>query len=261
MELELEKCPVCGENLNRLYTWGDGEKCLMHRRCRCQREKTAAEEASRLKWDTIRKVDNLYRQGLIGEQHRDCTFEADDGQDREASRMCRRYVEEWEQMQADNQGLLMWGDVGGGKTFYAACIANALVDRGVMAVMTGLPGLTAKMTENKGEYRGKVLDMVKKAPLLVLDDVGTERSTEYANELVYEVVNQRYTAKKPLIVTTNLSVQTLKNPESTDKRRIYDRLMEMCAPLRVTGVGRRQAIARGKQEKLQKILGQAPRVQ
>lgn len=258
MEFEFEKCPVCGEDLTRLYPCGEGKKRLMHRQCRCQREKAAAEEASRLKQDTMRKVDNLYRQGLIGEQHRDCTFEVDDGQDREAGRMCRMYAEKWTQMQADNQGLLMWGEVGGGKTFYAACIANALVDKGVMAVMTGLSGLTAKMTENKGEYRGKVLDMVKNVPLLVLDDVGTERSTEYANELVYEVVNQRYMAKKPLIVTTNLSVQTLRNPESTDKRRIYDRLTEMCAPLRVIGPGRRQAIARAKQEKLRATLMQAP---
>jgi DNA replication protein DnaC len=97
--------------------------------------------------------------------------------------------------------------------------------------------------------------MVANAPLLVLDDVGTERNTEFSNEQVYEIINTRYKAKKPLIVTTNLTMNAMKNAEDVTHRRIYDRIVEMCTPCRVTSSGRRQKAARSKMEQMMAQFG------
>jgi DNA replication protein DnaC len=72
-------------------------------------------------------------------------------------------------------------------------------------------------------------------PLLILDDFGMERGTEYGLEQVYNVIDSRYRSRKPLIVTANLTLEELQNPEDTAHTRIYDRLTEMCCPVCITG--------------------------
>ena len=64
--------------------------------------------------------------------------------------------------------------------------------------------------------------------LLIIDDFGMERGTEYGLEQVYNVIDSRYRSGKPLIVTTNLTLDSLQNPQDTAHARIYDRLLEMC---------------------------------
>ena len=72
-------------------------------------------------------------------------------------------------------------------------------------------------------------------PLLILDDFGMERGTEYGLEQVFNVIDSRYRSRKPLIVTTNLTLAELQHPKDTAHSRIYDRLLAMCAPVRFTG--------------------------
>ncbi len=91
-------------------------------------------------------------------------------------------------------------------------------------------------------------------PLLILDDFGMERGTEYGLEQVYNVIDSRYRSGKPLIVTTNLTLEELQNPEDTAHARIYDRLTEMCTPVRITGENFRKAKAREKMERLKMLL-------
>ena len=125
----------------------------------------------------------------------------------------------------------------------------------VPATMTTIPKLVSAMTKDFGAERGNVLYMVANAPLLILDDVGTERNTEYSNEQVYEIINTRYKAKKPLIITTNLTMKAMKETEDVTKKRIYDRLIEMCTPCKVTSTGRRQQAARSKMEQMMAQFG------
>lgn len=252
----LRLCAVCGE---KKQTWFGVEGLIPTSKvpcmCKCERDKLAAEEAARKRQEMALRIDQYRRKGLTDEQYRACTFAADDGADAKTGQFCRAYADNWEWALQNNAGLMLWGDVGGGKTFYAACIANALIDKGIPATMTTIPRLVSAMSKDFGAERGDVLAMVEKAPLLVLDDVGTERDTEYSNEQVYEIINTRYKAKKPLIVTTNLTMAAIKNAEDVTKRRIYDRIIEMCTPCKVSGSGRRQAAARNKMEQMMQQFG------
>ena len=89
---------------------------------------------------------------------------------------------------------------------------------------------------------------------LILDDFGMERGTEYGLEQVFNVIDSRYRSGKPLIVTTNLTLDDLRNPEDTAHSRIYDRLISMCVPVRFTGENFRQETAQRKMESLKKLI-------
>ena len=102
--------------------------------------------------------------------------------------------------------------------------------------------------------RNEYIDRLCRFPLLILDDFGMERGTEYGLEQVYNVVDSRYRSRKPLIVTTNLTLEELQHPEDTAHARIYDRLLEMCCPVCITGENIRKATAQGKMERLKGMM-------
>jgi DNA replication protein DnaC len=68
------------------------------------------------------------------------------------------------------------------------------------------------------------------------------------------VIDSRYRSGKPLIVTTNLTLEELQHPQDTAHARIYDRLLKMCAPVRFTGENFRKATAQEKMERLKKLM-------
>ena len=67
--------------------------------------------------------------------------------------------------------------------------------------------------------------------LLILDALSVERGTEYALEPMYSVVNSRYRCRNPLIATTNLKLDEIKNPPDLVHARLDDRVLERCAPI------------------------------
>ena len=161
-------------------------------------------------------------------------------------------------MKAENHGLLLWGNVGTGKSFFAGCIANALMKLEVPVCMTNFALILNYLAANfkdRNEYIARLCSF----PLLILDDFGMERGTEYGLEQVYNVIDSRYRSGKPLIVTTNLTLEELQNPEDTAHARIYDRLTEMCTPVRITGENFRKAKAREKMERLKMLLNRNER--
>ena len=104
----------------------------------------------------------------------------------------------------------------------ALTIANALMEREISVCMTNFALILndlAASYKDRNEYIARFCSF----PLLILDDFGMERGTEYGLEQVYNVIDSRYRSRKPLIVTTNLTLEELQNPEDTAHARIYDR--------------------------------------
>lgn len=148
-------------------------------------------------------------------------------------------------------GLLLWGDVGTGKTYMAACIANALIEQEYTVKMTNFATIINDLfaSEDKNEYTESLM----RCSLLIIDDLGAERSTEYAVENVFNVIDRRYRTGKPLIITTNLHTDNMMNETSIDKKRIYDRVFEMCAPVQMKGVSKRKMSADNKIKLLREL--------
>jgi DNA replication protein DnaC len=90
--------------------------------------------------------------------------------------------------------------------------------------------------------------------LLIIDDLGVERSTDFALEQVYAVVNERYKSGLPLIVTTNLAISEIREAQDEAHDRIFSRLLEMCTPIQIQGNDRRVTISKEKHELTEEVL-------
>ena len=79
-------------------------------------------------------------------------------------------------------------------------------------------------------------------------------NSEYALGIIFSVIDRRIRSGRPLIITTNLPLKEIKSETMLDKRRIYDRILEMCTPMYVGGASKREAIASMKMEKAKTLL-------
>ena len=220
--------------------------------CSCQRTEREKQETLISQQKHLDRVRRLKAEGFSDPAMLDWTFENDNGRSPQMHH-AHRYVEQWQTMRTENLGLLLWGGVGTGKSFLAGCIANALMKQEVPVRMTNFARI---LNELNSSFSGRndVVDKLCRYPLLIIDDFGMERGTEYGLEQVYNVIDSRYRSRKPLIVTTNLTLEELQHPEDTAHARIYDRLLEMCSPLCFTGENLRKAAAQGKMEQLKRLL-------
>ena len=222
--------------------------------CHCRALELEQEREERKQMEHFRRVSELRERGLKDKKMSEWNFKNDTTNSENIGK-ARRYVENFDKAKAENTGLLLWGDVGTGKSFVAGCIANALIEQEIPVAMTNFGFILADMMNlkiDKNEY----IKNLNKNSLLIIDDFGMERDTPFALEQIYNVIDSRYTASKPLIVTTNLTFEEMENTAiQTDLRRIYDRVLEMCVPIQFKGESKRTENAKYKLEKLKEILG------
>ena len=222
--------------------------------CRCEVERRDREEAERQRVKFERRVRDLRRMGFPESDMQDWTFAKDDGTNEKISTVARNYADNFAKMREDGKGLLLFGKTGTGKSFAAACIANALIDKGYPVLMTNfsrIRGTLQGLFDGRQEY----IDSLNRFPLLILDDLGAESKTEYMQEIVYEVINNRYLAGLPLIVTANLTAEQIKHPADVTYQRIFSRLYEMCIPLEVKGDDRRRDALKEAHAEYKDLLG------
>ena len=113
------------------------------------------------------------------------------------------------------------------------------------------------MNELQGMWEGKneYIESLNKYSLLVIDDLGAERGTEYMQEQIFNIIDSRYRSGLPFIVTTNLTMEQMKKPQEVAYQRIYDRVLERCHPIRIDGVSRRREKVRDSYLETQSLLG------
>lgn len=225
--------------------------------CRCDKERKSAmlKEQKRQEEEAVRQTRiSMCRYGAFPEPAMEhWTFDADDKNNSELTDLARRYAENFNKIHSEGMGLLLYGTVGTGKTFISACIANAVIDQEYSVLVTSFPRLCNKLfsTNDKQSY----LDSLNGYDLLVIDDLGVERDTEYMGELVQSIVDSRYRARKPIIVTTNLTGDELKHPKDIRNDRVYSRLFEMCYPFEVKGKDRRKLKLKENSKRFKSLLG------
>ncbi len=220
--------------------------------CKCRQEELEYEKKRMEEEDRIRRIQRLKATGIQEKHLLDWRFEiAEENKD---TLMAKRYVENWKKVKTENLGLLLWGEVGSGKSFIAACIANALLEQGIPVLMTNFSKILNQMGAMYSEERYQYIASFSNFPLLIIDDLGIERSTEYVLEQVYAVIDERYKSGLPLIITTNLTIAELRNPVDVPHARIYSRILEMCTPVNIRGGDRRKEISLSKRDVVKEVL-------
>ena len=247
-------CKTCDERIDGKPLATLGKTMIFRISCKCDRKRHEEEELRKKQMEQERLRANCF----ISRNQIGYTFEnADTNTDKDLIRKARNYVKHFDKMRADNIGLILYGGIGSGKTYIACSIANEIISKYSYTVkMRNFAKILNDLQKCGFELdRNEYINNITNATLLILDDFGIERNTEYVLEQVYNVINSRYLKTKPTIITTNLNFKDIeKEQEDIMLGRIYSRIIEMCLPLRVTGIDRRKMESKEKIRKAQNLI-------
>lgn len=247
-------CGKCHTQKECVLTKSDGTTKTVHCACDCSVTQNAREAEEKRKRDRMQYLDSMRRTGFPDAEMREWTFAKSDHTDQKNENIARKYVENFSVMRGQGTGLLLCGSVGTGKSFLAAAIANELISQGTPCLMTNFSRIVSRISEKFGGDQ-KYLDDLNRFDLLVIDDLGAERDSEYMWEKVMDVIDARYRAGLPLIVTTNLKPKDLYDPSDIRRQRVFSRLKEMCIFLEVNGADRRSKKMQDKLTAAKSLLG------
>jgi DNA replication protein DnaC len=128
-----------------------------------------------------------------------------------------------------SKGLLMTGKEGTGKTHVAISILKDVIEKGYTGLYWNVPELflelRRRMTDDSEEKEGELFDHAARVDLLVLDDLGAERTSDYVLDRLYVLINGRYQNDTATIITTNRTIPELRQQIGP---RITSRICEMC---------------------------------
>lgn len=244
-------CKVCGGPRQTIITppFEGAKPRTVRCWCNCPTEYDEL-QAKEKRWETeVRR--NVCFKGF--DQYKAWTFDKDDGRQPELMQAAREYAEQFPEHLKSGKGLLLYGPVGTGKSVATSCIANAILEKGYRPKMTSISDVADELwtAEDKAAY----LRHLVKYDLLILDDLGTERKTDYMQEMVYKVINARYAAGGPVLITTNLTKEEMGNPADIGYKRIYSRILERCLAVHVDGKDRRMQAAAINKNEMRRQLG------
>lgn len=233
----LHHCRKCGGAREVILSTSNGD---MKVRCLCECETAERDERDHKdrEEDRLRRINENKRIAFKDKELANCRLSDDDMQNPRIHAIAEKYIQNFSKGLKECKGLVFYGSVGTGKTFISACIANELLEQGYTASVTNFSRLInqIKSTFQKEE----MIDELNLYDLLVIDDYGVEAETDTNTEIIMNIIDARYRAKKPIIVTTNMSSEELKSPTDFRRNRIMSRLYEMCLFIEVKGYDRRK---------------------
>ena len=122
-----------------------------------------------------------------------------------------------------------------------------LIDRHTCAVML-------ELIQGGEEKESDIIARMNSAKLVIFDDLGAERNTDYALEKIYNIIDSRYRRKLPMLLTTNLTIDEMKDEEDRRYSRIYDRIFETCYSMQFTGPSWRKKEASRRFTEMEKLF-------
>ncbi len=264
---KIENCPICGEPTGKLIKIFSTTYAVP-RMCKCRREEKVKQDKIDAANQKQIRLDSMFKNSLMTKEFRKITFEAWNHKkgNEHMYNLGIKYVRNFKKVQEKNVGLLIYGVPGNGKTYLSGCIANALLGQLIPVVCVSSIGILDRIKSSFSKYGDEgvqnILNCLDNADLVIIDDMGVEVNTDWSRSTMYQILNSRYEKKKPLIITTNLTMEQLKKRYDRDcpgwksgKGRTFDRVVnEMCQPIENSASSIRIQNGREKANILKEIL-------
>ena len=185
----------------------------------------------------------LYEQSNIQEilqndNFRSLSYEYYEGEDlsrfKNAVMTCQNFIKNFN---SDYHNLFFYGTVGTGKTFLSNCVAKELIESGHSVIYFSAAGLFDLLSrysfdfKNKEDERDRYADLYQ-CDLLIVDDLGTELTNQFVASRLFSLLNERHMGKKATVISTNLSLEELRNRYSD---RIFSRITSHYKLCKLTG--------------------------
>lgn len=229
----LEKNAVCethGEYVSKCFFGNAWTKCTV-----CTKERSDAEAAEKAVEEAQKKRQQwLYKIGSAGVPERFMnrtlsTYRVDSRNHKQASlfEFCQGYAGNFAENKKTGLSFLLLGMPGTGKTHLSIGIALAIMEKGNTSIFTTASRMfrAIKDTYRKGSEHSEseVIAIYTSCDLLIVDEVGVQRGSDYEKDTFFDVINERYENLKPTIVLSNLTLEEIKNYLG---ERVFDRLRE-----------------------------------
>lgn len=221
---------------NKICVWKEPEcQCIRasEERKRKEEERKKAEEQKNIR----EKINKLSLQGKPGKRFLTRTFENFQvtERSRKAYEVSQKYANNFKKYEEQGVGLFFAGNYGTGKTHLAAAIRKVLLSKGVSVIFLTFIDLLQQLKRSwKLNNEEDILQGYYSCSLLIVDDLGKEKPSEWALDRLYAIVNHRYEEMKPIIITTNFPVEQLINrltvgENGSTARALVSRLNEVCS--------------------------------
>lgn len=256
------KCDTCGKP-QKIRLEILGKERVVRCNCECETAAYEAEKAEEQRRRLFKAIEKLKKYSLMDAKFHGSTLAGWDASigSPKLKKTVSKYVENWPEMKANNVGLLIHGSPGIGKTYAAFAIANEIMQHyQAVVVAVNTIGLLARIRETYNQQDKEaeidIIRSLEKSSLLILDDLGAEQKTDWSTAMLYQIIDARYRSGKPLILTTNLSLEQLQDKLTSGDTidRTYDRIAEICLPIHVKGKSNRTEVAKTKREQLMELL-------
>lgn len=261
VEAELPKpinCQFCHKELFHMGARSLFSKTIFQwkvepERCDCEQATRYWEEVDEIKAKTEsdmlklkeqnerrEKAEKLFDKSKMGARFKTRSFEnfKVDSQNAKAFETVKRYSDNFKKHADQGIGFMLSGSYGTGKTHLAAALAIDLINKGIPVIFGTLISLLGKIRQTyseswKQEDELEILEAYSTVDLLIIDDLGKERVSEWSLEKLFSIVNTRYENNLPIVITTNYNIDTLIdkltiNKNSDVAESLVSRLYEMC---------------------------------
>lgn len=241
------KCKFCGKDLkpiglDYLYTNVSSE-LIEYERCTCKESQNYWKDVDfkiqeKKKKEHYRKmIDQFHSQNYISKRLKDYNFnnfKVTDVNKKEVA-IAKDYANKCINNEQEN-GLIITGSSGVGKTHLVAAISNELIEKDKLVLigrLTSLLDMIKETFKDSSKSENELIELFSNADMVVIDDLGTEKISSWALDKLYTIIENRNENKLPIIITTKLDKEGLLHrfKQSNDKElsdAVIQKLYQMC---------------------------------
>jgi DNA replication protein DnaC len=247
-------CPYCKQEVPKKEITLFGKTRWVQPVCQCEADKQAEDikkAEDKLKESDLKRTFSIHDLGARFNDSKFTNFVVREGSEK-CFKLAQKYVQEFDEWEGES--LMFWGEPGNGKSHLATAVANELTEKGKRVVFISMPDLLEKIKatfnrDNK-ETEADIMRGLQLCDLLIIDDIGAEKVSDWVQEVIFRIVDGRYKKMKPIMATSNLEPKEL--AERIGKRA-YDRLIEISQPIKNEATSYRREKAKARMERFKDL--------